>query len=255
MIRYMVSYSSGITSWAAAKRTIDTHGTEGVVLVFADTKKEDEDNYRFLHESAEKLGVPLEIIADGRTPWQVMRDERFIGNSRIDPCSKILKRELLKRWRQENCDPALTATVIGLNWDEVNRIENIQKYSAPWIIDAPLAGPPYLSKQMCLDWARREGIEPPRLYGMGFSHANCGGFCIKGGQGHFATLYRNLPERYLEHEQEEQNMTAFLGTDNTILTEQVNGVQRNLSLRELRERIENRQQIDMFDIGGCGCAL
>lgn len=253
--RFMVSFSSGITSWAAAKRTADQYGTQDMVLVFADTKIEDEDNYRFLRDSAANIGAPLEVVADGRTPWEVMKDERFIGNSQIDPCSKILKRELLKKWRTEHCDSEQTVTIIGLNWDEVNRIEKVKALSSPWVVEAPLASPPYLSKGMCLDWARKEGLEPPRLYNLGFSHANCGGFCIKGGQGHFARLYRFLPERYLEHEQEEQNMMAFLGTDNTILTEQVGGVEKKLSLKDLRERIENNEQIDLFEIGGYGCGV
>lgn len=48
-------------------------------------------------------------------------------------------------------------------------------------------------------------------------------------------------------------MREFLETESTILTEQVNGEKRNLSLRELRERIEGAGQVDLFAIGGCGC--
>lgn len=251
----MVSYSSGITSWASAKRIIDEHGTEDVVLVFADTKIEDEDNYRFLYESAERRGVPLEIIADGRDPWEIMYDERLIGNSRFDPCSKILKRKLLDKWRTEHCKPEITTTIIGLNWDEINRVERAKERAIPWPVEAPLCQPPYLSKKNCEEWARREGMEPPRLYAMGFSHANCGGFCIKAGQASFAKLLHNFPERYAYHEKKEQDMQAYLGTDNTILSEQINGVRHPLSLRQLRERIENKDQIDLFDIGGCGCAV
>ena len=45
-------FSSGISSWAAAKRYAEQKGTAGMVLLFADTGIEDEDNYRFLHEAA-----------------------------------------------------------------------------------------------------------------------------------------------------------------------------------------------------------
>jgi 3'-phosphoadenosine 5'-phosphosulfate sulfotransferase (PAPS reductase)/FAD synthetase len=94
-ISSVVMFSSGISSWAAGKRWAEMHGTDGMRLLFADTGIEDEDNYRFLHEAADNIGAPLIILKDGRDPFQVMRDERIIGNSMFDPCSKLLKRKLL----------------------------------------------------------------------------------------------------------------------------------------------------------------
>jgi hypothetical protein len=91
-------FSSGAGSWAAAKRVAEQHGTEGLVLLFADTLIEDEDNYRFLDEAAANIGVQPTTVAEGRDPWQVFFDVRFLGNTRIDPCSRVLKRELLRAW-------------------------------------------------------------------------------------------------------------------------------------------------------------
>ncbi|WP_414126591.1 hypothetical protein [Paenibacillus sp. S29] len=51
-------------------------------------------------------------------------------------------------------------------------------------------------------------------------------------------------------------MQAYLGrTDVTILTRTVKGVEHTLTLRELREEWEAGLglQIDLLDIGGCGC--
>ena len=42
-IKHLVMFSGGVGSWAAAKRVVERHGTEGVVLLFADTLIEDED--------------------------------------------------------------------------------------------------------------------------------------------------------------------------------------------------------------------
>ena len=253
-ISFAVSYSSGISSWAAAKRLADQHGTEGMVLVFADTKIEDEDNYRYLEESAANIGAPLLRISDGRDPWQVMRDERMIGNSQFDPCSKILKRQLLDRWRDAYCCQATTKIVLGISWDEEHRITQVQKRNQPWQYLAPLCDKPWLSKADCLEWSRREGIEPPRMYAMGFAHANCGGFCIKAGQKSFKLLLENFPARYRDHEAKEAAMRE-LGGDHTLLRDRSGGTDKNLTLRELRERIEAKQTIDETDIGGCGCAL
>lgn len=41
---------------------------------------------------------------------------------------------------------------------------------------------PYLSKVDMLEVLKADGIEPPRLYAMGFAHNNCGGFCCRAGR-------------------------------------------------------------------------
>lgn len=251
-IRTVCMFSGGVTSWAAAKRVAEQDGTDGMVLLFADTLIEDEDNYRFLDDAAANIGLPLTRIADGRDPWQVFNDERFLGNARIDPCSKILKRELLARWFRENAPDA--TTVVGLAWDEPERFERFSARMAPRVVRAPLIERPWISKTMALEWAAREGLQPPRMYRMGFAHANCGGFCIKGGHGSFATLLRNFPERFRHHEEQEQAIRGVLG-DVSILRDRRGNETNPLTLRELRHRIESNQQIDMFDHGGCGCAI
>lgn len=73
MTSYVVMYSGGVGSWAAANRL--PAGSD-VTLLFADTGIEDEDTYRFLYESAANVGAPLVEIRDGRTPWQVFHDKR-----------------------------------------------------------------------------------------------------------------------------------------------------------------------------------
>ncbi|WP_198164350.1 hypothetical protein, partial [Bradyrhizobium jicamae] len=74
--------------------------------------------------AAANIDAPLVRLADGRTPWQIFRDEKIIGNSRIDPCSKILKRKLSERWLKENRDPATTALVFGIDWTEKHRFDD-----------------------------------------------------------------------------------------------------------------------------------
>lgn len=253
MSQHVIMFSGGITSWAAGKRIAEQHGTDGIVLLFADTKIEDEDTYRFLPQAAASIGAPLITIADGRDMWQVFHDERYLGNTRIDPCSKILKLELLRRWVEANCDPADTTIVLGLDWSEGDRLTTSRSRWAPWTVAFPLAERPYQAKHYWLDRLRAEGIEPPRLYRLGFEHNNCGGFCIKAGQGHFALLLEAMPERYAEHERREQELCDYLGKDVAVLRDREGGETRPLTLREFRQRREAGQQCDLFDIGGCGC--
>ena len=224
-----------------------------MVLLFADTRVEDEDNYRFLHESAENIGAPLVIIADGRTPWEVMKDVKLIGNNRFDPCSKILKRELLKSWNLKHCDKD-TALILGITWDEEHRIKRVQERNPEWNYIAPLCDKPWMSKKDTLNWAKSEGVEPPRMYDMGFSHANCGGFCIKAGQASFKLLLKNFPERYAMNEAAEEEMRGIVG-DHSVMKCRRGGVSKPLTMKTFRLRVEAEEAIDETDIGGCTCAL
>src|ERR1051325_11434656 len=113
--------SGGCCSWAACKRDAQANGVEGLVLLHTDTRGEDESTYAFLRAGAENIGAPLTVIADGRTVWEVFRDEGMIGNTRVDLCSKILKRERLRRWLAVNCDPTNTVVRFGYTAHEAHR--------------------------------------------------------------------------------------------------------------------------------------
>lgn len=197
----------------------------------------------------------LAWIGDGRTPWQVFRDERFIGNSRVDPCSKILKRQICDRWRRENNPDAVI--VLGLDWTETHRIKSAaSRFEKMGIeVEFPLNYEPWFSKKKVIAELESIGIPRSMLYRLGFSHDNCGGFCVKAGQGHFKLLLDTLPEVYAHHEDEEQFTMAFIGRDDIgVMTDRRGGVRVPMTLRQFRERIEAAQMTpDMFDIGGCGC--
>lgn len=254
MTKRVVSFSGGLGSWATARRVIDVYGTRDVVLLFADTMVEDEDLYRFVKETAAAFGLPVTTIADGRTPWQVMWDERMIGNSSIDPCSKKLKRQLLDRWRNDNCDPADTVMYVGIDWTESHRLQTIRERCAPWTYEAPLCDEPYVSRPQTLERLARIGIKPPRLYALGFHHNNCGGACIKAGQAQWELLLRTFPDRYHQIEVWEEEMRARVG-NHSILRTRAGGESKPLTLRDFRLRLEVQGDFDRQDWGGCGCAL
>jgi hypothetical protein len=64
-----------------------------------------------------------------------------------------------------------------------------------------------------------------------------------------------MPERYIEHEIREEALRDLLDKDVSILRRQRKGVKQTLTLRKLREELQggNTSEVDMFDIGGCGC--
>jgi hypothetical protein len=90
---------------------------------------------------------------------------------------------------------------------------------------------------------------------MGFSHNNCGGFCVKAGLAHFRNLLEKMPDRYAYHEAKEQELRAYLGrNDIGFLRKSVNGKRRIVSMKEFREGLHVQMTFDeMLDFGGCGC--
>lgn len=253
-MKHSVSFSGGICSFWAAARVVERYGAENTTLLFADTKMEDEDLYRFMGEAVQYLGAPLVTIADGRTPWQVFSDEGFLGNSRVDLCSRILKRELLDSWHRANCLMSDTVIYVGIDWTEEHRLHRLRLRKPGWRIEAPMCDAPLWDKCQMTTELKKIGIEPPRLYKLGFPHNNCGGFCIKAGQAHFAHLLKVMPDRYAEHESREEAMRARLG-DVSIMKDRRGGTHRTLTMQALRERIEKGESFDRADWGGCGCAI
>lgn len=242
--------SGGLASWAVASRVVAQHGTD-VTLLFADVLAEDEDLYRFNRDIERDLGVPITVVCDGRTPQQVGIDRRHLGNTRIANCSHLLKQKPCRDWLEANTDPSDTAVYVGIGWHEQHRLPAIAKAWAPWTAIAPLTEPPYLDQHQLIEAVRKRGIEPPRLYGLGFVHNNCGGACVKAGQAQWAHLLRVFPERYASWEQHEERMREELG-DVAILRDRRDGTTKPLPLTVLRQRIV-ASEVDQLDWGGCGC--
>lgn len=265
MMTHIVSLSGGIGSWYTARIVVDEIAEEDpVVLLFADTLIEDEDTYAFLDAAVKDLGLPLTRIADGRTPWQVFKDERFLGNSRIDPCSKILKRELIDKWVRKRYTPDNCVKYIGIDWTEEHRLTRHRERSKPWVVRAPLCEDrwKHITREHMHAEAARRGLPKQRLYTMGMPHANCGGGCVKAGITHFMRLYDRFPARFAEWEANEQGVIDHLedlgcapGTA-SMLKDRRGGTTKPMTLRELRARIEAKDPtLPKYDWGGCGCAI
>lgn len=259
-------FSSGVGSWATAKRVRAAMGpTDELFLLFADVggdhssphAGEDEDNYRFLTEAAQNVGAALVIVSDGRNIWEVFRDDRFLGNTRLANCSKFLKQIPCRKWLDDNCDPADTIVHVGIDWSETHRIPAIEKGYLPYVAKAPMTEAPFLDKDDVLAWCRAEGLEPPRMYADGYPHANCGGGCVRAGQGQFKLLLEKNPERFAYWEAQEQGIREHLGKDISILRDRTGGTLKPLTLTVLRQRIQGTAEgeVDADDIGGCGCFI
>jgi hypothetical protein len=237
-VKRVVQMSGGIGSFASAVRIVQRYGTDEMVLLFADTLAEDPDLHRFLGEAVQYLGVPLTQVCDGRDPFQVFDDVRYIGNSRLAPCSKWLKQIPCRRWLEQHCDPADSVLYVGLDVVEWRREPGVIKGWAPWRVEFPMTAEPCLTKQEMLDECRVvHGIEPPLLYELGYSHNNCGGVCVRAGKKQWLRTLELFPERFATAERREAELREKLG-NYSILVEQRNKIKYPLPLSELRRRAE-----------------
>lgn len=247
----IVMYSGGIGSWAAGMRAVERYGKDQTTLLFCDTKMEDEDLYRFLHEGAAVIGIPVTIIADGRTPWELFRDRKFLGNTRVDLCSEVLKRKLRDTWMREHYpDPTSCVCLVGMDYcqREAIRLETLQARCAPYQVEAPLFwAPSPLDKDAAKLLALSKGLRLPRLYDLGFQHNNCGGFCVKAGRAQFAHLYRTLPERYASHAAEEERLREALGKDIAILRDRTGGTTKPLTLWAFAAMLDQSPELPLAE--------
>lgn len=190
--------------------------------------------------------------------WDVFDAQGIIGNSRIDPCSRILKRETAKAYLLDHYDPANTTMHVGIAYDEIDRLLAIQRNWSKlgFTVEAPLADDDYLNSKPtswhAMTTAQKCEYEVgfvPEVYQWGASHNNCGGFCVKAGHAHMKRFMLNDPERFAYHEQRETAFRKRTGLDATVMTDSktYNGktVKTPLTLAEFRQRHE--LQPSLFD--------
>ncbi len=258
--RRIVSVSSGLGSAYAWKLDCDRYGPDNVTGVFTDVNGEHPDNYRFLAETQYALGSRLvKITNDGRTIWDVMIEAKFLANSRVDVCSRVLKREAILGWLRSNVDPASTVIDLGIDWTEIHRFDRAKpRWAADgYTIGAPLCEPPYRSKLDAQAWLDIEGIRRPALYDMGMAHANCGGGCVKAGIKQFKHLLAVDHRWYINWwEAGEEKVRRSLGRyDIAILRDRRGGITRPLTLRELREQVDAEPSLFDDEPEGQGCGV
>jgi hypothetical protein len=234
-----------------------------------------------LAKDAREVIPRLVWVAEGRTPWDVFKDVRFIGNSRVDPCSRVLKRDFLRAWVEENCDPAETILYFGLDANEGHRLKAVRERHNPhwaflrllsyllftesniyfvpptravWRCEAPMVDA-FVFKEQARAALDATGVRRSRSYDLGMSHDNCSGCCVKAGQGQWARTLARRPEAYAYAEAEEQQTKRLIGRDDIgVMKDYKTG--RATDLKTFREGVESGGfQVDMFEIGGCGCAV
>lgn len=194
-------------------------------------------------------GITAQYVVDApqwRWPdiWDAFEYAGIMGNTRIDPCSRMLKRETLTAFILDHYDPAHTTLHVGITAHEIDRMLAIKRnwrkagfHVEADLCDVDLQGSSAERAERILGWT-------PFVYEWGGSHNNCGGFCVKAGHAQMARLLWYAPEIYAYHERREQEFQRAHDTDATIMRDRktVNGkaISYRLSLRDFRLRMEAR---------------
>ncbi|OHC96418.1 MAG: hypothetical protein A2792_00285 [Sphingomonadales bacterium RIFCSPHIGHO2_01_FULL_65_20] len=211
----------------------------------------------------------LQWLVEGRDPWEVFRDNAFLGNDNVDLCSRVLKREMADKWRTANCHrigelygpPDYFA--VGIGEHEAHRFDDGQgggigprNLADGWLYHAPLLTDPADFPSLFFAPLEQIGPKPPRLYGMGYMHNNCGGFCCRAGQAHYANRFRVQPVRFTYDALMERKLVRFLGKNVSMLTDRRGGTRKPMTLDEFAERLrEEPRRAYEYEPGesGCGC--
>lgn len=193
--RVVVWFSAGVTSAVAAKLAIDKYsGMMPVVLVTTDTGSEHEDNYRFMVDVEQWLGVGVLRLKSDK--YQNTFDVYEKTGWLVGPAGARCTLELKKKVRQQFENLSTDLQVFGFDADEEVRaarfVENNPEVMA-WfpLIDAGI------TKTDARQMLATAGIQEPITYSMGFHNANClATGCVKGGMGYWNHYRKVFPEQF-----------------------------------------------------------
>ena len=242
MRRVVVGYSGGVTSAWCLWWALQHYPRDEVVALFHDTKREDEDTYRYLREMAAKLEMPITERSDGRSVEEVEDDENALANNRMAFCSRILKAEQKDRYFDELRAAGVTEIVLILAFTakEEARIQRqtMHAQARGYAIRFPLAEEG-VTKQDTAEWSHRFGVRIPAMYEWS-DHANCVG-CRRGGKAYWLQVAKHRPQVYLAMAKREQEFGHTFLKDTSLIELHKNGLKRAVRRRE------------SIDIGACEC--
>lgn len=233
MRRIVVGYSGGVTSAWCLNWALERFPREEVVALYHDTKREDVDTYRYLHEMAKRLQIPITERSDGRSVEEVEDDEGAIANNRMAFCSRILKIEQREAYFTELRAQGVTEIVLVLGFSK-HEEERIQRATARswrdgYTVRFPLVET-HTSKQACAEWSHRIGVRIPAMYAWS-DHANCVG-CRRGGKAYWLAVKEHHPQVFEAAKLREQARGHTIIKDQSLASLEVTGLRRVVKRRE-----------------------
>ena len=221
-------------------------------LFLKDAGKMISDYYdNFIHDSANE------------SLHEVISRNKFMPNSRVDLCSRILKRERSAAFvKNFSHDEIKIAIGIGI-WEE-HRVKRAKERWLPYHITSPFCEAGEFESEYKDAVFELAGLIDPYLYQIDVAHNNCAGFCVKAGLKHYRNLLEKDRDLYLTHERNEQALYEENSNLKPFLKKTIDGNTIYITLKQFRENIElnkpfisENERVNNLDedYGSCSCAI
>lgn len=175
--------ASAVACALALKERPDAH------IVRIHIPAEHPDNDRFAGHCELWYGKEIQVIADGRTTWDVWEQSKYIAGIKGAPCTGELKKAVRYQFQKPD-----DIHVFGFTIEETSRAERFRENNFELSLRFPLIEQK-LSKADCHAIVRATGIEIPAMYRLGFNNNNCIG-CPKGGAGYWNMIRVHFPAEF-----------------------------------------------------------
>ena len=170
--RKVAWFSSGAASAVMSKLVLSEY-VDALVVQCDMHGSEDEDNRRFSNDCEVWFGKPITYIGNG-TIDEVFEKRKYHSGMNGAPCTSQLKVAPRLDFQRPSDEHfwGYTADASDIKrWERMLENYPDMKQRAPLIERG-------ITKEGCLAMIERAGINPPRVYELGFPNANCIG-CVK----------------------------------------------------------------------------
>lgn len=261
----IVFYSMGICSAYIACRLKDECADP--ICLFSDTKREDEDTYRFGRQVAERWNLNIVEASHGGDLWEMFVKQNFIPARQFSTCSlkfKILPSRAYLTANYEDAYTGATELFPHRTFEKMGRVaygydlgeeRRVARTQANWDFKSLDVWFPLLewqvSKQQCFGYFQQHGIEPPRMY-KHFQHANCLP-CKNFQKRDWEALAYHYPEKFAEAAIFEKQHGLRWMQDGCTLIELA--LSDSVPSRKGRRKLAGDEPAFSFDMGCDRCAI
>lgn len=192
-------FSCGISSFVACYLSKDIDK-----IIYTHIDSQHPDSLRFLKDCEKILEQKIEIIQSDRykSVDEVIESQRCVNTPFGAPCTRILKRDVRKKW--ENGNPGFHTYVWGYDVNEKHRAEKVVKAMTSYEHEFPLIEKG-LTKEEAHGIAYKLSLKRPAMYDLGYSNNNCIG-CVKGGAGYWNKIRKDFPEVFKRRARQEREI-------------------------------------------------
>jgi hypothetical protein len=164
---------SRVVSWfsCGAASAVATKLSRPDVIAYCETGSEDYDNARFMGDCERWFGRSVKRLGNGKfkDTWELWEKRKWLSGPDGAPCTSELKVQPRLEFQYPD-----DVHVFGYTADasDVRRAEAMRENWPHLNISTPLIDRG-ITKASCLAMILSAGIQPPRVYAMGFPNANC----------------------------------------------------------------------------------